>query len=119
MKSSFVNKQILIASLILGVVFILDIMLPVAIAVGVLYLFCFFIISRQSKKTIITFAVAVVLLSLIKFVFFLPPASTYMIFVNRGTSIAIICIVVLMSFKRRKQFEYFYKERNDYEQELA
>lgn len=119
MKSLNLNKEVVIAALILSVVFILDIMLPVSIAVGVLYLLCFFIMSRQSKKTYIVFFVAIILLSLIKLVFFQPPASTFMIFVNRGISITVMSIVVFISYKRRRQFEYFYKERKAYDKELG
>ncbi|WP_018343438.1 hypothetical protein [Cytophaga aurantiaca] len=118
MKKLLVYKQVVIAACILCGIFILDLKFPPGIAIGVMYLFCFFSISRQSKTTIIVFAGCIIVVSLIKFIFFLPSSDTYILLINRCITITAISIVAFIAYKRRTQFERFNKERNEYEKQL-
>lgn len=118
MKKLLAHKQVAIAACILAFIFFLDLMFPPGIAIGVMYVFCFFSISRQSKTTIIVFAVCIIVVSLIKFIFFLPSSGTYILFINRSITITVISVLAFISYKRRTQFEYFNKERNEYEKQL-
>lgn len=118
MKKVLANRQTAISACILCVIFILDIMFPPGIAIGIMYVLCFFSITRQSKTTILVFAACIIVVSLIKFVFFFPSSGTFILFINRGITITAIGVFAFVAYKRRKQFENFSKERDAYEKQL-
>lgn len=112
------NKPTTQATFALLIVFLIDIFIPLGIAAGVLYLFCFFLVCRQSKKIIIAFAVITSLLTISKLIIFLSPATGYMIFSNRAITITVIITIAILATRHRKLIDNINEERNTYIKDL-
>lgn len=85
-------------------VFIIDLTVPLGVAVGVLYLCCFSFIIGESRKTIIVFTIITILLILLNpLIYFSIQEVTWMAITNRIISIIAIIITSLMALKYRKQ----------------
>ncbi|HRH10819.1 MAG TPA: hypothetical protein PLU73_04865 [Bacteroidia bacterium] len=108
----------ILATLLLIFVFLLDISLPLGVAVGVLYLFCFFLVSRQSKKVILIFAIITSLLTITKFIIFFSPSITYMAIAKRALTIIVIVIVAFLAYRHRTLIDKINDERFAYIKEL-
>ena len=113
MKLKLTNAQ-LIASMGVVIVFITDMFIPLGVAIGALYILCFFIVSQETKKTILIFATVIPVLIIIKFMVFYTSGTSWMAFANRGISIAVVLIVSLLAIKHRKLRDTTNKEITDY-----
>lgn len=113
-----ITKPIILALLALTIVFLIDIFTPLGIAVGVLYVFCFILVCRQTKKVIFTFAVITSLLTVAKIIVFFSPTTTYMAISNRAITITVITIIAILASKHRTLVDKITEERNDYISEL-
>lgn len=71
-------------------VFILDVFIPLGVAVGLLYVLVVLLLVRHSSRVIVTASVVSVLLTLIVPVFTFDEFTTWMAFVNRGLSVVAI-----------------------------
>ena len=90
-------------------VFIIDLIVPLGVAIGVLYLCCFSFIIGESRKTIIVFTIITILLILLDpLIYFSIQEINWMVITNRIISIIAIIITALMALKYRKQ-----KDRKD------
>lgn len=112
------SRSVILASLTLLVVLMIDLFTPLGIAVGVLYILCFFLVCRESRKLIITFAALTAGLTLIKLIVFATPETSYMAFVNRGITIVAILVLCLLALRHRKLWEDLNAQRNSHIKEL-
>lgn len=106
------------ATIALLIVFLIDMFIPLGIAVGVLYLFCFFLVCRQNKKIIIAFAVITSLLTITKLIIFLSPTTNYMVFANRAITIMVIITIAILASRHRTLIDTINAEQNTYTKEL-
>lgn len=111
-------KPILFGALALITVLIIDIFSPLGISTGALYLFCFFLVCRENKKVIITFAVITSILAIAKLAIFYSPSTSAYAFYNRTISVGVIIVIALLALKHRKLTETNNEERKLYIYEL-
>lgn len=111
------RNQIL-ALTILFTVLTLDLLCPLGVAVGVLYLFCFFLICRENKKVIILFAAITSILVTIKLIVFVTPDTNWFVYANRGMTILVIFIIAILAIRHRALADRRNYERNTYIREL-
>ncbi|HEY3404162.1 MAG TPA: hypothetical protein VGK59_12285 [Ohtaekwangia sp.] len=117
-KSSRFSGSLILASLALLVVLVVDFFTPLGIAVGVLYVVCFFLVSRESRKVILTFAAVTIFLTLLKLAVFADPETSYMAYANRGISVAAIVLLGIISLRHRKLWEELNAQRTSHIKEL-
>jgi hypothetical protein len=98
------KKSVLAASAGLIAVFIIDMFLPLGIAVGVLYSSCFFVICTQRKRTILLFTLSTTSLILFKFWWYYSPSLGWIIPVNRAISILSIWVIAVFALRHRVLF---------------
>lgn len=97
------NKLQKIAVALVVLIFIVDMNIPLGIAVGALYMFCILLVSKSSKPFIITFSVVVCVLLLFKFFYFVDDNTSWMVYVNRIASIVIIITSAYFSIQFNNQ----------------
>lgn len=97
------NKLQKIAIALVLLIFILDMNIPLGIAVGAMYMFCVLLVSKSSKKFIIVFSIIVCLLLAFKFFFFVDEGTNWMVYVNRVVSIFIISASAYFSIQYNNQ----------------
>ena len=95
------TKPFLSATISAALIFAIDLIVPLGVAVGVLYVSCIFLVVREHKKTIFFFAFVCSALTAIVPLITLTPATTWMAFVNRGISILAIWIVAIIASQNK------------------
>lgn len=118
MKQFIPDSQVTLALVALTTVFIIDILVPLGVATGVLYLLCFWLVSNKSKPIIILFATIAALLTIVKLLIFLSPETAYTVLVNRVITITVIVVVAALASRHRTLLEKLNKERKAYIREL-
>lgn len=118
MKRINITKPTIQATIALTIVFLIDIFTPLGIAVGVLYVFCFFLVCRERKKIIFTFAIVTSLLTITKIIIFFSSTTTYIAISNRVLTIIVIAIVAVLASRHRTLIDLFNAERSAYIKEL-
>lgn len=99
------NSQ-LIAFIGLIAIFIFDLLIPLGVAIGVLYLCCFTFILRESRKSIIIFAIVSIFLILLKLVLqYSIETINWTILTNRCVSVIAIIITAIITLKYQEQEE--------------
>jgi light-regulated signal transduction histidine kinase (bacteriophytochrome) len=91
------TKTFLSATISAALIFAIDLIVPLGVAVGVLYVSCIFLVVREHKKNIFFVAFVCSALTAIVPLITLTPATTWMAFVNRGISILAIWIVAIIA----------------------
>ena len=109
---------IALTGFLLFLVFIIDLFAPLEIAVGKLYILCFFLICNQKRKTIISFTIAIFFLLPTKFILFYDPETSYLVYLSRILTMITILIIVMLSLKFRKLVESRNSDRLQYELQL-
>lgn len=105
------NQQIAIVGMIS--IFIIDMMIPLGIAIGALYMFCFLMISKEPAAVIKKFSVVMIGLIIIKFIFYYEPAALMNVSItNRVISILVIVSSSYISIKHRELIESSAEEIN-------
>ncbi|MES2140352.1 MAG: hypothetical protein V4511_11660 [Bacteroidota bacterium] len=107
------------ATLVLLVVFLLDLFTPLRGELSALYLFCFFYISRESKKTIIVFALIILLFSIITFITSYSLSNNYMVLFNKAITAFVIIITTICTVRYKKLYDRIDNDRNTYVKELS
>ncbi len=104
LKKLNLNQQI--ALLGMAGVFIIDMLVPLGIAIGVLYMLCFVIISKEPSMVIKKFSAIMIGLIVVKYILFLEP-SVHLSYatVNRAISILVIVSSTYISIKHRELLE--------------
>lgn len=113
-----IKRPTIQASLALLIVFLIDIFSPLGIAVGVLYILCFFLICRENKRVIVVFAIITILLTIAKFVILLQQTTTPFAFYNRVITISVIIIITQLALRHRRLVDTINEERRIYINEL-
>jgi light-regulated signal transduction histidine kinase (bacteriophytochrome) len=90
-------KPSLSASIAVALIFAIDLIIPLGVAVGVLYVSCILLVVKEHTKIIFFFAFVCSALTAIIPIITLTPATTWMAFVNRGISILAIWIVAIIA----------------------
>jgi len=99
-------------------IFLIDLYAPFEIAIGILYILCFFLICNQNKMTIVGFATALFLLAITKFMIFYNPDTSYIIYFNRMLTVSTIIIIALLSLRYRTMVESRNADRVNYEKQI-
>jgi signal transduction histidine kinase len=103
----------------LALVFTLDMLAPLGIAVGVLYIFSFVIVNPKKDSTILIFSGLVIGLVFFKY---LINYNTFLLddfaFYNRLITIAVIIFITLISISYRRLTARANEERRKYQEEL-
>lgn len=109
---------IIAATVLLLIVFILDVYLPKEVASGKLYLLSFFLICNQNKKTIIRFAIIVFCVAIAKFIIFYDVNRSISGYVSRILTLISIIITAIISIHYRTLADKMISERLRYEKQL-
>jgi PAS domain S-box-containing protein len=111
LKTLNFNQQVALLGVI-GV-FIIDMLVPLGIAIGVLYMLCFLIISKEPAMVIKKFSAIMIGLILVKYILFLEP-SVHLNYatINRIISILVIVSSTYISINHRKLIETSAEEIN-------
>ncbi len=105
-KIKLISKSQLFAFFGLIAIFIFDLLTPLGTAIGVLYLCCFTIILRESRKTIIIFTITSTFLIVLKtLIHYSPETFNWTIMTNRCISVIAIFITSIIALRYRKQEE--------------
>lgn len=103
----------------LALVFTLDMLAPLGIAVGVLYIFSFVIVNPKKDSTILIFSGLVIGLVFFKY---LINYNTFLLddfaFYNRIITMAVIILITLISISYRRLTALANEERRKYQEEL-
>jgi len=92
-----------------GIVFTLDLLIPLGVAVGALYTLCFFFIIKQTKTNILFFTFLAIVLLFVKLGLYYTPAIDWKIYTNRGISAFVILFISWIEIKHRD----FYEQTNE------
>lgn len=95
-------------------VFILDMLLPLGVAIGVLYIVAFYFATRISARAIGYYAAVCVVLVLVKLLFFVSAETGWMVYFNRLLSVVAIVVVAVFAIRRRKLADQINWERETY-----
>lgn len=96
------NKTLFLGIISLIIIFIIDIMLPLGIAVGILYMFCLIIVSDLSKKTILVFGSISIILTLSKlFVFYQSGDTNWLAIPNRLITVFTLIVTIWIVLLRK------------------
>ena len=105
-KIKLLSKSQLFAFIGLIAIFIFDLLIPLGVASGVLFLCCFTFILRESRKTIVIFTIVSIFLILLKpLLHYSPETFNWMILTNRCISVIAIIITSIITLRYRKQEE--------------
>ncbi len=99
------NKAQLYGAAGAAIVFCIDLSLPLGVVIGVLYMFNFLLISRETKRTIITFAIVVSFLIFLKLAIFYTSQTSWMVITNRCISITAVIVNACLVIQRRNLYE--------------
>lgn len=111
LKSINRNQQIAIIGMV--IVFIIDLLVPLGIAVGALYMLCFLIISKEPAFVLKKFSAIMIVLIITKYViFYTPSVHIFYATINRLISILIIVSSTFIAIKHRKLLEKSTEEIN-------
>lgn len=113
MKKAPSLKIKLVTVSILALIFVIDLIVPLGVSIGVLYVFCFFLITNQTKQTILVFSFLISFLTLFKLGLFYSSDTTLMSICNRILSIFVIVISTLLALKNRTFYEKTISEREE------
>lgn len=92
-----------------SIIFILDLLIPLGVAVGTLYILCFFFIIKQTEKNILFFTFLAFVLLFVKLGLFYSPVVEWEKYANRGISAFVIFFISWIEIRHRK----FYKRINN------
>jgi hypothetical protein len=106
------------AIIALLLVFIIDLFIPLGVAIGVLYILCLFLVSAENKKTIITFALITTALTIFKFIVFQNPDTNYIPYLNRSITVVVLWIITILSIRHRDLIEKNETEHKMYTKEI-
>lgn len=106
------------AMIVLLFVSLLALYKPLGGAVGVLYIFCFFYLCKESKKTIITFSGIILLIAIITFIISYSPSNNYAVLLNKAITIFVIISSTIFTVRHKYLYDRINNDRNTYVKEL-
>jgi len=96
-----VTRDSLYGGIVLIAVFLIDIFIPLGVAVGALYVCCIVLVIRERKRVIVAFATFTSFMALLKFYIFFEPDTSWMVYVNRSISLIVIWATAFMAIRYR------------------
>lgn len=111
-------KQATQATILLFIIFFIDLIVPLGIAVGIFYLCGFLLVCKQEKKIIIIFAILSSVLTILKFLIFVSIETNYFVYLNRSITIGIIWVIAILAIRHRRLVEQMNIQRAAYIKEL-
>lgn len=87
--------------MVLTAIFLLDLIIPLGVAVGALYVCAILLVIRERKKVILIFAVVASLIAITKFLIFLTAQTSWMVYVNRFISLIVIWATAFLAMRYR------------------
>ncbi|WP_082026681.1 ATP-binding protein [Flammeovirga sp. OC4] len=97
----YLKRPTMQCTILMLIVFIIDLIIPLGVAVGVLYVCCISLLIREKIKVTRRFAFfATILITIIPVITF-NEQTTWMAFVNRGLSVLAVWIIYLIVVKHR------------------
>ncbi|WP_082795767.1 ATP-binding protein [Flammeovirga sp. SJP92] len=97
----YLESPIIQCTLLMFTVFIIDLVIPLGVAVGVLYVCCIALLIREKVKVTLRFSVLATLLTAIIPVITFDDRTTWMAFVNRGISLLAVWMIYFIVVKHR------------------
>lgn len=101
-KNNVLKHPLIQGIILLIIVFIIDIIIPLGVAVGVLYVCCIVLLINESLKRILLFSISVSILIMIVPILTTNMGTAWVVFVNRGISIISVWIVAFIATKHKK-----------------
>jgi PAS domain S-box-containing protein len=113
------TNNLLFASAGMMLIFILDLLVPLGIAVGAFYIVCFLFIYNEQRRVILAFAIFTPVLILAKaaafFVLEIPvQTAEWSIWANRVISVTVVIFTAVLALRHRAMLEKFNEERERY-----
>lgn len=105
MKDNKYLRRYIIASLVLLSVFIIDIFIPLGVAVGVLYVCSIVLLIYEKEKIILFFSILTTFFILIVLILTATRDTTWTVYVNRYFSIITIWVLYYVSVKHKRLSE--------------
>jgi len=102
MKDNKFLRRSIIGLLVLVIVFIIDIFIPLGVAVGVLYVGSIVLLIYEKEKTILLFSILATFFIILVPILTTTENTTWMAYVNRFISIIAIWILYFVSIKHKK-----------------
>jgi hypothetical protein len=118
MQKFTLSKPQFLALIALLLVFIIDFIIPLGVSVGILYLVCFFIVMRESKETIIVFAVITSALVIFDLAIIYRVDIGWKEYADVVISILSIWLTASMAIKFSQLYKKNHKENEDYTKTL-
>ncbi len=113
------TRSIKYATLVLITVFLIDLFSPFRGTASALYLFCFFYICRESKRTIIVFASIILLFTIMTFITSYSSSNGDIVLFNKAITIFVIIITTICAIRYKKLYDRIDTDRNNYVKELG
>ncbi|MBO6606676.1 sensor histidine kinase [Psychroserpens sp.] len=100
MKTNYLkNTSLIIGSLLLLIVFVIDVFVPLGVAVGVFYVCCIALLIREEKRSLLVLSIVATLLIAVVPFLTITPETKWMAFVNRGISIVAVWVVYIIAVR--------------------
>lgn len=99
------TNELHLVYLLAGVIFIIDCIIPLGVAVGVLYVSCIVLLINQATKKIVFFALLATLLTIAIPIFTTNEFTTWMAYVNRAISVIAIWFSTYIAIRHKKRQE--------------
>ncbi|NME68851.1 sensor histidine kinase [Flammeovirga aprica] len=97
----YFERPIYQCALLMLIVFIIDLIIPLGVAVGVLYVCCIALLIREKVKVTLMFSIVATLLTVAIPVITFDENTTWMAFVNRGISVLAVWMIYFIVVKHR------------------
>lgn len=117
-QNKSIDTTLLAAALVLLTVFTIDLLIPLGISMGVMYLFSLFLVVSKNKTTILWFASLATVLTITKLLLFQNISTNYMPFVNRGLTVIVLWLMAFLAIRYRRLVEKRQSDRANYTKEL-
>lgn len=101
----YLSKVYLYTLIGFGIIFTLDMIVPLGLAVGSLYILCFFLIIKQTKKNILFFTFLAIVLLFVKLGFYYSSDIHWERYSNRVISALVILFISWIEIRHRKSYE--------------
>ncbi|NLR91456.1 sensor histidine kinase [Flammeovirga agarivorans] len=96
------KRPVYLSTILIILIFIIDLIIPLGVAVGVLYVCCIALLIRVDTATTLKLALLSTFLTAVIPILTIDSHTTWMAFVNRGISIASIWVLYFIVIKHKK-----------------
>jgi signal transduction histidine kinase len=82
-------------------IFLIDLYIPLGVAIGALYVCSIVLVMKQRKRVIVSIAAMASVMVLLKFYIFIIPDTTWIVLANRGISLLVIWATTILAVRYR------------------